>query len=62
MSCNVAIMFSEGGEKSMDGWKVLCMGAWCTMQPRRCCIAKEDKINEPGAFCEFAARRIFAED
>ena len=47
----------------MDGWKVLCMGAWCTMQPRRCCcIAKEDKINEPGAFCEFAARRIFAED
>ena len=46
----------------MVGWKVLCMGAWCTMQPRRCCIAKEDKINEPGAFCEFAARRIFAED
>ena len=46
----------------MDGWKVLCMGAWCTMQPRRCRIAKEDKINEPGAFCEFAARRIFAED
>ena len=44
----------------MDRWKVLCMGGWCTMQSRRCC--KEDKINEPGAFCEFAARRIFAED